>query len=399
VKIIIFAFISLLLAVPCAARIITVDDDGPADFNNIQAAIDDANDGDIIIVQRGWYDENINFGGKNIVLRSTDPNDPAVVERTVISGGLRTSVVRFSGNETVNCVLSGFTIRDGVWAIAGGGIDGGYGTRATIQHNVITSNVVVPPHPFPMLVDCAGAGIFNCDGTIQYNTISQNLLWGLRVLATYTGGAGLAWCDGTIQYNIITGNRIMSGADAGGGGLAYCNGSIRNNIISYNWGLGEGGGLWGCNGIIKNCIIVGNKADVKPQLSSCSEPSYSCIEGWAGGGVGNIDADPCFADPGNGDFHLKSQGGRWDAGSQTWVLDDVTSPCIDAGDPADPVGQEPFPNGGRVNMGAYGGTAEASKSYFGQPPCETIVAGDINGDCQVDAIDFALLALHWLDER
>jgi hypothetical protein len=46
----------------------------------------------------------------------------------------------------------------------------------------------------------------------------------------------------------------------------------------------------------------------------------------------------------------------------------VTSPCIDAGDPASPIGQEPFPNGGRINMGAYGGTAEASLSNPGVQP-------------------------------
>jgi hypothetical protein len=59
---------------------------------------------------------------------------------------------------------------------------------------------------------------------------------------------------------------------------------------------------------------------------------------------------------------------------------------------------EPFPNGGIINMGAYSGTAEASKSYFGEPICETIVAGDINGDCKVNLIDFALIAFHWLEE-
>jgi len=59
---------------------------------------------------------------------------------------------------------------------------------------------------------------------------------------------------------------------------------------------------------------------------------------------------------------LKSQAGRWDSDSQSWVVDDVTSPCIDAGDPGTPVGLEPLPNGGIINMGAYGGTAEASKS-------------------------------------
>jgi len=48
-----FIFIYLLIAATCRARVITVDDDGPADFSNIQAAIDDANDGDLIVVAEG----------------------------------------------------------------------------------------------------------------------------------------------------------------------------------------------------------------------------------------------------------------------------------------------------------------------------------------------------------
>jgi len=127
-----------------------------------------------------------------------------------------------------------------------------------------------------------------------------------------------------------------------------------------------------------------------------------------------ISTDPCFAaqsywnlsgtpdDPNDdfwveGDYQLKSQAGRWDPKTQTWVKDDVTSPCIDAGDPMSPIGNESFPNGGRINMGAYGGTAEASKSYFSGPVCETIIAGDINGDCKVDFEDFGIMAFHWLE--
>jgi hypothetical protein len=55
---------------------------------------------------------------------------------------------------------------------------------------------------------------------------------------------------------------------------------------------------------------------------------------------------------------LKSQAGRWDPNSESWVVDDVTSPCIDAGDPNSPVAEEREPNGGRINMGACGGTAK-----------------------------------------
>jgi hypothetical protein len=86
------------------------------------------------------------------------------------------------------------------------------------------------------------------------------------------------------------------------------------------------------------------------------------------------------------------------AGAQSWVRDDVTSPYIDARDMRSPIGFELFPNGGVVNMGAYGGTAEAGKSYFGEPVCETIVAGDINGDCKVDFLDFAIMSFHWLED-
>jgi phosphotriesterase-related protein len=98
-------------------------------------------------------------------------------------------------------------------------------------------------------------------------------------------------------------------------------------------------------------------------------------------GPGNISSDPCFADPGYwdssgtptdpnddffvaGDYHLKSRAGRWDPSSRTWVQDNAASPCIDAGNPATPFDREPSPNGSRVNMGVYGGTAGAGKSDY-----------------------------------
>jgi hypothetical protein len=79
----------------------------------------------------------------------------------------------------------------------------------------------------------------------------------------------------------------------------------------------------------------------------------------------NINTDPQFAAAGNRDYHLKSSAGRWDPAVETWVLDNVTSPCIDAGDPCSPVAFEPYPNGGVINMGVYGGTDQAGKSPSG----------------------------------
>jgi len=359
---------------------------------SIQAAIDDASNGDTIVVEEGTYFENINFRGKNIVLTSTNPNDPNVVAATIIDGNNVGSVVTFAGTEDETCVLSGFTIRNGFdcnyVSRKGGGISGGSRwnhTRATIRNNTITRN-----HS-----EGGGGGISYCDGLIEKNTITGN------TSHYWQGGGGLYFCNGLIRNNLITGNKGF-GCE-GVAGLKACCGIVQNCTIS-----GNEDGIWG--GVdycptISNCIIWGNSP---PQMSDLAAPSYSCIQDWNGTGAGNTSADPCFVSPGywdssgvwiDGDYHLKSQAGRWELSEGRWTIDEVTSPCIDAGDPMTAIGREPFPNGGRINMGAYGGTIEASKSYFGKPPCEIIVAGDINGDCIVDFKDFAIMAYHWLEEK
>ncbi|UCG46920.1 MAG: hypothetical protein JSU94_15640 [Phycisphaerales bacterium] len=99
--------------------------------------------------------------------------------------------------------------------------------------------------------------------------------------------------------------------------------------------------------------------------------------------------DPLFADPNGGDYHLKSERGRYWPEHDIWVLDKVTSPCIDAGDPADDYSAEPAPNGSRINAGAYGGTASASRS-------EWTSSVDINGDGVVDVRDISIIADNWL---
>jgi hypothetical protein len=120
----------------------------------------------------------------------------------------------------------------------------------------------------------------------------------------------------------------------------------------------------GAQPVISNSIFWNNTED---DLLFC-QVSYTCIED-ANDGVGNITNDPLFVDPDNGDYHLKSEAGRWDPDSQSWVADDVTSPCIDKGNPTSLVWAEHYPHCGRVNMGAYGNTSEASRS---QPGCPTI---------------------------
>lgn len=85
------------------------------EFPTIQAAIDEAwgGWGETVVVAEGVYYENINFDGKDITLRSTNPDDPNVVATTIIDGGDLDSVVTFGGTESSDCVLTGFTIRNG----------------------------------------------------------------------------------------------------------------------------------------------------------------------------------------------------------------------------------------------------------------------------------------------
>lgn len=107
----------------------------------------------------------------------------------------------------------------------------------------------------------------------------------------------------------------------------------------------------------------------------CDSTNYTSLDNWRANCAPNDDssfsADPLFAHLSFRDFHLRSQGGRWDpAGGGTWVVDAVTSPCIDAGDPAQPVGDELPYNGDRINVGAYGGTRFASRSAIPPAPGE-----------------------------
>lgn len=165
---------------------------------------------------------------------------------------------------------------------------------------------------------------------------------------------------------------------------------------------------------VSNSIIWGNSSPAIEIWPSYAElvVEYCNVQGGLPG-IGNIDVDPGFVSPGywelngtpddpnddfwvDGDYRLLSQAGRWDAASGNWVQDDATSPCIDAGDPNGPMGPEPFPNGGQVNMGAYGAGETAGKTYFGGPVCDVILAGDINGDCVVDFDDLAILMSQWM---
>ena len=342
-------------------------------FRTIQQGIDNASDGDTVLVAEGTYIENIHFNGKNILLTSTDPLDPSVVAGTIIDGGGWGPVVSFFGSEDEACALSGLTIRNGE-SRDGGGICGGdlYNrARATIENNAIVNNsawyhegggglaycdgIIRNNHISGNSAKKFGGGLYSCNGLISNNTICGNSVSGL-------GGGGLCYCRGMIEGNrisenstdgcgggiydcdgIIVNNLIYGNSARVGGGMYSCSGAVQNNTIYANSATERGAGLLSCRGTILNCIVWGNNGREETQLDDCSKPLYSCIQDWVEGGVGNIWLYPHFVDLASGDFHLES-----------W------SPCIDGGDPQSPFADEPEPNGGRVDMGAYGNTREAT---------------------------------------
>jgi len=252
---------------------------GPGyDFSAIQAAIDAAKSGDKIVVAQGTYNENISFNAKDIVLTSTDPHDPNVIAGTVIQGDGTTSVVTIANNKkTCNIRLIGFTITGGDNAVCGGGI------------------CVSNPYSYyrPIIIGC--------------------IIKGNR--ADY--GGAISGCNGYVVNCLIVENEanILCGGvnDNDGGDIINC--TVANNI---------GGAINDCSGAIENCIIWDNGDN--PIINSPAR-YCSCFPGATGNG--NIDADPKFVDPDNGDYRLQFDSPCIDAGSNGRAMDSVAPYDLD----------------------------------------------------------------------
>ena len=87
----------------------------PDQYSSIQSAINSSSDQDTIMVSPGFYQENINFSGRNIVVTSTYEldQDSLIIGSTIIDGNNNGSVVVFDDGETNQAVLQGFTIQNG----------------------------------------------------------------------------------------------------------------------------------------------------------------------------------------------------------------------------------------------------------------------------------------------
>ena len=210
--------------------------------------------------------------------------------------------------------------------------------------------------------------------------------------AAFYGSSGLA-----AEQCLFVGNRVL---DKGAVIRAGIHLLLTNTTITGNrtpsGSLFRVGGRAPANVVVLNSIVWDETPmfeDGRTHYMNVSV-SYSNVQGgWPG--EGNIDVDPLFAAPGywdpngtpddpnddfwvEGDYHLKSQGWSWDVWQGLWSWDDQTSPCIDAGDPNWPLGDEPACEAGdplaeraavntRINIGAYGGTEQSSLAPHGAP--------------------------------
>lgn len=267
--------------------------------------------------------------------------------------------------------------------------------------------------------NCAFSGNMSTnDGGAMFIQQSQNLrMYDSSILSGYsTNGGGMFVTNSSA---LLSGVTFMNNIATNGGALFVRNGStvtVERCVIRGNQGRTRGGGIYLTNSMVlaRNTVVAGNYLGESLGQAAYNDGGvllvdnctfarhqhegvnnaggvfhatnsifweYTAVNDLVGvpaanlyycnvgsglneGNNGCVSTNPLFQ--ADWDFHLKSQQGRWDPGMAAWVYDDVNSPCIDAGDPASAWAIEPAPNGGRVNMGAYGNTEQASKTL--QPP-------------------------------
>jgi parallel beta-helix repeat protein len=315
-----------------------------------------------------------------------------------------------------NCTFRGNSVFDGSDSpiYGGGGITNHYGQGMVVTGCTFSENSVSYD------IGSGGGGINNLSGMEVTNcTFSGNTCFG------GAGGGGGICNQGivTITGCTFSGN-TAAGYGFGGGIYSGMNAgrlSVTNCTFVGNRANNNSGGIYIMDSLfpnVMNCILWANEGEQIVDDTNSASVAYSDIQGgWPG--TGNIDTDPCFVAPGywdangtpgdtnddfwvDGDYHLKSEGWRWDRDANQWTWDDVTSRCIDAGNPGSPLGDEPLTlavdplnrwgKNLRIDMGAYGGTAEAS-----MPPYGWALLADLTNDGVVNLEDFAVQAENWLE--
>ncbi|MBF0450539.1 MAG: tandem-95 repeat protein [Candidatus Magnetomorum sp.] len=213
---------------------------GSGGQSTIQKAIDLSVNGDTVLVKPGIYEENINFRGKSVHVKSETPF------QAIIDGKYVTNVVRFVTKETAGAKLSGFIVRHGA-APTGGGI---YIDNAspTIENCRIEDNSSA----------LNGAGIF-------ITGISSPLVISSTIKDNVSGGSGGGiYCyqsTPTLSRSVIANNDAERN-----GGAVYVSGNANpmliNMVIYDNLANLSGGAIYveSASIIIRHCTVSDNQA-------------------------------------------------------------------------------------------------------------------------------------------
>ncbi len=392
---------------------ITVDCTGSGDYLTIQDGIDAVVDGDTVLVAPCTYsgigNRDIDFGGKEIVVMSSDGPEVTIVDAEGVGRGFL-----FQNNISAEPILDGFTVRNGYTTGNGGGIYI-YLYKPTITNCIISGNYggygggIWADYSSPQIINCIirdneaethGGGIYTTNGSanIDHCLIEGNkveTLFGLvhgggAYVGSYGGFTGPRVSNCTFRNNSADGHggglyyyriepayqraylwgNTFTGNKAEGGFGAYFKESkvsIYNCLFENNqpvWSGGDGGGifLYECDDVlIHNCTLVNNSAD-GIHLHYSDPTIYNCILYWNGAYSGDE-----IVGLGSPTVTYSNVQGGW---SGTGNIDtdplfaedvdyhlDEDSPCVDAGDPSIMDGSMPPGLGGtRSDMGAYGGS-------------------------------------------
>lgn len=339
-----------------------------APMRHIQALLDRypyIGTGCTVHVSVGSYEEHLTVDGAHsgLTLEGAGPGN------SIVTAGVSGRPLTCDG---FNGTVRGFTFTDGS-ADVGGGVYCGNDCEMTIEWCIIrdchasgAGGGVACWSSMVDLIDCviSGNGSDGVSGGIDvylgFVYLKNDVISGN--LAALDGGGIGSW----ESYVVAELTTLAGNASSAAGGALYaaseCEAAFEDSILS-----GNTAGIVGSQiALAPNVTAYVSYCDVEGGALEVYAPDESYLE-WLDG---NIDEDPLFVDDGswngedwtNGNYHLQSTGGHWtDSG---WVADLADSSCIDAGNPASAYGNEPMPNGGRVNMGAYGNTEEASKPLY-----------------------------------
>ena len=179
-----------------------------------------------------------------------------------------------------------------------------------------------------------------------------------------TGGGAYGSTGTTLSNNIIV---ALSGV------AVYVSNSSQAGFVSdYNlFQTGTGGRIGTWLGLTQTTLSQWVTATGTDTHSQFGNPDFVSPTG----GTGDLGYYSAAINGDADDFHVMSLQGSDHGGSLsvivgsnglpqlttgTYTDDAVSSPAIAAGNPATSIGAEPSPNGGSVEIGAYGGTAESS---------------------------------------